>query len=106
MQQGNFVTSGVESTVTSRAGSKDNAPNRAHTQPDPTNTCHSLAPLRTAVGFMVATLILAPGGFRALMYAGVGWEAWWFSPAILVALIAFHLIFCWAPLALRYFKPG
>lgn len=62
--------------------------------------------LRSAIAFMVVTLILAPGGFRALLHVGMGWEAWSFSRGIVLAVLAAHLAFCWAPLALRYFRPG
>jgi hypothetical protein len=65
-----------------------------------------VALLRNAVASLVLTLILVPGGFRALLHTGMGWEAWSFSPLLILPLIAFHLLWCWIPLAVRYFKPG
>lgn len=62
--------------------------------------------LRIATTTMVITLILVPGGFRALQQNGMGWEAWHFSRYLIVPFILFHLFACWVPLALRYFRPG
>ena len=55
---------------------------------------------------MVLTLILLPGGFRAMIHAGFGWEAWSFSRFLVLAILCCHLICCWGPLAFRYFRPG
>jgi hypothetical protein len=62
--------------------------------------------LRVAIASIVLTLILIPGGFRALLHTGMGWEAWSFSPFLMLPIIAMHLLCCWVPLCLRYFKPG
>jgi hypothetical protein len=105
MQQGIFMSSGVPSNVPHSAPSKE-SPNSTQVETDSARNDQQINPLRTAFGFLIATLILAPGGFRALRYAGLGWESWSFSPAIILTIIAFHLIFCWTPLALRYFKRG
>jgi hypothetical protein len=62
--------------------------------------------LRNAVASLALTLIFVPGGFRALMHNGMGWEAWSFSRFLILPVIVLHLATCWWPLALRYFKRG
>jgi hypothetical protein len=47
-----------------------------------------------------------PGGFRALLHNGLGWEAWAFSPLLILPVILFHLLWCWVPLTVRYFRRG
>lgn len=55
---------------------------------------------------MTLTLILVPGGVRALIHDSLGWEAWWFSRILIVPMILCHVILCWLPLAARYFRKG
>ena len=103
--QGTAITQGLGSEATGYTPSK---------QPTAEQTCRtelarmdrSVLLMRCAIAFMVVTLILVPGGFRALLHAGMGWEAWWFSRVIVVGVIGAHVLCCWAPLALRYFRPG
>lgn len=66
----------------------------------------SLVLLRNSVAYGFLTLILLPGGFRAFMHYGQGWEAWSFSHLFIVTVIVAHLLFCWVPLAVKYFRRG
>jgi hypothetical protein len=100
------ITRGPRSNTTAYAASNRSATTVASVPLNVRCADRSLLLLRAAIASMILTLILLPGGFRALNQTGMGWEAWWFSRFLILPVIGFHLLCCWCPLAIRYFKPG
>jgi hypothetical protein len=105
--EGTGITRGDQShSTTTYARANHAPPNRTLAKTHVAKYDRSHLLFRSAIASMVLTLILLPGGFRALTHTGLGWEAWSFSRFLVLAIVSCHLICCWGPLALRYFKPG
>jgi hypothetical protein len=104
--EGRVITKGLPSNTTAFRASNLTASNRAHIDANLGQMGRSELLLRAAIASMIATLILVPGGFRALQQTGIGWETWSYSRFLMLSVLVLHFALCWMPLARRYFRRG
>jgi hypothetical protein len=100
------ISRGLRSNAANCATSNQSAAIRASVKSRLAEIESSSLLLRVAAASFAVSLLLLPGGVRALHQNGVGWEAWSFARFLILPLVSLHLLCCWIPLALRYFRPG
>ena len=104
--QSRVISKGLPSNTTAFTASNVTANNRARINRNFCQIGRSELLLRAAIASMIATLILVPGGFRALQNTGIGWETWSYSRILMLSMMILHFAACWMPLARRYFRRG